>query len=108
MKPLLVLLLCSVSFAGNVYCCKYKSEAVALVYVTDDITGADLVVYVSEMKREVQGKDAVWHFVKYKGQSDIKIYYVKYKSEANLVVFFTRWKSEAGWRKSNFLTGRLQ
>jgi len=69
--PIIVLLLVTFAYAGNVYVCEYEYQADLCVYLVEYEYQADLCVYVVDYEYQTDDEDALWHFVDYEYQSDI-------------------------------------
>lgn len=62
---------------------------------------ADLNVFKVEYSSQAKANEGLWYFVKYKSQSDKKIFFVDYESESDLKIFFVKYKSQAGWKNKS-------
>jgi hypothetical protein len=67
----------------------------------NNISEADLLVYLCKNKSQAKGNDGIWYFEKYISQSDKKIYFVKYKSQADIKICYVKLYSLAGWTKKD-------
>ena len=70
------------------------------VFVTEYKSDADLVVYETKYRSDVNGNTGVWYFCEYKSDADTKIFFCDYKSDADIVIYFSKYKSDAGWLKN--------
>ncbi len=82
-----------------IYTTDWKNEANKKVYVTENPSEADIIVFKSDWKSDAQKDSGIWFFTEWKTEADILVYYTEWRSEADLVICYTTYKEEAGKRK---------
>ena len=84
--------------AQVVYETKAKHEATKKVYVTDNPSEANIIVFKSEWKSDAAKESGLWFFTEWKNEADMLIYFTEIRSEADLIICYTTYKGEAGKR----------
>lgn len=85
--------------AQVIYETKIKEEATKKVYVTDNPSEANIIVFRSEWKSDATKDSGMWFFTEWKNEADMLIYFTGMRSEADLIICYTTYEGEAGKRK---------
>lgn len=94
--------------AGKVYVTSYRGLDEVKIFQVSSTGEADLVVYISKIRGEVKGRDALWYYTKIRADADRTIFFTKFRGEADIRVFFTNNRGEAGWRNDSKFMGFLK
>ena len=105
---LLLILLSSSLFGGEIYVVGTKYDAAIVVYVTDMRVDADLIVYRTQTTFYSKHRDDWWTFVNYNLPSVVKVYFTKFKNDADVVIMFTNNAWQSGWKKRNVFEGSFK
>jgi len=87
----------SATRAQEVFVTKTAKEATVKIYATSYKAEADVIVYKTPFSKNAAGNKGIWHFNKFSGAADKRIYFSE-KLNADLIVFFTDNSFEAGWK----------
>ncbi len=84
--------------AQVIYETKFKNEATKKVYITDNPSEANIIVFKSEWKSDAKKESGLWFFTEWKNEADMLVYFTEIRSESDIVIYYTTYKDEAGKR----------